>query len=148
MEPKITTLAEIMACAPDKYGWRTLPDGRRISIGRDVSIGDGSSIGNGSSIGDGSRIGNGSSIGNGSPLQCRRSDEYVFTASWRNSDGALMVSAGCRHFTFAEAREHWTRTRGGTRLGDETLAILDLLEKFPPAKPGRRRTDQCDGRRN
>ena len=34
-----------------------------------------------------------------------------------------------RRFTIDEAREHWTRTRGGTPLGDETTLILDYLEK-------------------
>jgi hypothetical protein len=39
------------------------------------------------------------------------------------------IHAGCRVFdTMEEARRHWTETRGGTQLGDETFAILDVLE--------------------
>jgi len=55
-----------------------------------------------------------------------RSDGYQFAIGETSS-----VHAGCRVFsTMAEAREHWTLTRGGTPLGDETMAILDFLEKM------------------
>jgi hypothetical protein len=40
-----------------------------------------------------------------------------------------MILAGCRYFTIWEAREHWTNSRGGTPLGDETMAILDHIER-------------------
>ena len=53
-----------------------------------------------------------------------RSDRYQFVIT---KDGG--VRAGCRTFdTFAEAREHWTMTRGGTALGAETMRILDWCE--------------------
>ena len=39
-----------------------------------------------------------------------------------------MIRAGCRNLTLADARAHWTKTRGGTELGDETSAILDHIE--------------------
>lgn len=45
------------------------------------------------------------------------------------ASGPPKVSAGCRLFTLSEARDHWTRSRGGTLLGDETMAILDHLER-------------------
>jgi uncharacterized protein YjbI with pentapeptide repeats len=57
----------------------------------------------------------------------QRSDGYRFIA-WCK-DGVLQVRAGCRSFSLPEAREHWERTRGGTALGDETMAILDLIER-------------------
>ncbi len=57
-------------------------------------------------------------------LTAQRSDGYVFTV---NDDGAK-IAAGCRYFTWAEAREHWRATRAGTPLGDETFRILDFLE--------------------
>jgi hypothetical protein len=39
------------------------------------------------------------------------------------------IHAGCRVFSSIEkAREHWRTTRGGTKLGDESLLILDQLE--------------------
>ena len=59
--------------------------------------------------------------------QVKRSDGYVFTYC-RCSDRVFRVSAGCRYFTLEEARNHWTSTRGGTKLGEETLSILDFLE--------------------
>lgn len=56
----------------------------------------------------------------------QRSDGYRFVG-WVK-DGALMILAGCRYFTLPEARAHWVKTRGGTPLGDETMAILDHIE--------------------
>ncbi|MGH6691902.1 MAG: hypothetical protein ACREF4_14630 [Gammaproteobacteria bacterium] len=40
----------------------------------------------------------------------------------------MILSAGCRRFTLSEARAHWLQTRGGTRLGNESLALIDHLE--------------------
>ena len=59
-----------------------------------------------------------------------RSDGHTFLVTPTNRDCAPVIIAGCRYFTFAEARAHWTRTRGGTALGDETFAILDHLERM------------------
>ena len=53
-----------------------------------------------------------------------RSDEYCFVAV-PCADGINRVIAGCRYFTEAQAREHW---RGGTKLGDETMLILDFFK--------------------
>ena len=58
----------------------------------------------------------------------QRSDGYRFIGQMR--DGYLRILAGCRDFTLLEAREHWTKTRGGTPLGDETTARLDLIERL------------------
>lgn len=59
-----------------------------------------------------------------------RSDGYQFVVSKSGS-----VHAGCRVFKdFAEAREHWRKTRGGTPLGDETTVILDCLEALYKAR--------------
>ena len=57
----------------------------------------------------------------------QRSDGYRFVGSVK--DGALMISAGCRYLAIADARKHWTATRGGTTLGDETQIILDHIER-------------------
>ena len=59
-------------------------------------------------------------------LTAVRSDNYTFTIA-PTPEGPRII-AGCRYFSFEQAREHWARTRGGTPLGDETMAILDLLE--------------------
>jgi hypothetical protein len=56
----------------------------------------------------------------------QRSDGYRFVG-WIK-DGALMIRAGCRNLTINEARKHWSETRGGTALGDETACILDHIE--------------------
>jgi uncharacterized protein YjbI with pentapeptide repeats len=57
-----------------------------------------------------------------------RSDGYRFLAV---RDGeTILVRAGCRTLSFEKAREWWSRTRGGTRLGDESLALVDHLERM------------------
>ena len=56
----------------------------------------------------------------------QRSDGYRFVGAVK--DNALMIHAGCRNFTITEARAHWTKTRAGTPLGDETFCILDHIE--------------------
>jgi hypothetical protein len=59
-----------------------------------------------------------------------RSDGYMFGIAPTKTKGAPAIMAGCRYFTIAEAREHWTRTRGGTPRGDESLALVDHLERM------------------
>lgn len=55
-----------------------------------------------------------------------RSDGYQFVMGASRS-----IHAGCRVMvSLAEAREHWSTTRGGTKLGDETMLILDYLERM------------------
>jgi len=56
----------------------------------------------------------------------QRSDGYRFIGHNR---GGLRVYAGCRDFSMEEARFHWETTRGGTPLGEETMAILDHIER-------------------
>src|ERR1700719_3691861 len=58
-----------------------------------------------------------------------RSDGYAFFLQKLKLDAEPMVKAGCRYLAITEARKHWTITRCGTPLGDETLAILDFLER-------------------
>jgi hypothetical protein len=61
-------------------------------------------------------------------LRCAtRSDGWEFFL-WHCQDG-FYIKAGCRFFDIAEARQHWTATRAGTPLGDETQDILDMFEK-------------------
>ena len=57
----------------------------------------------------------------------QRSDGYRFIGHIRN--GALTILAGCRYLPIQDARDHWTKTRGSTPLGDETTAILDHIER-------------------
>ena len=54
-----------------------------------------------------------------------RADGYEFIL-WECQEG-FFIAAGCRWFTMAEARQHWTATRAGTPLGDETMDILDFF---------------------
>ena len=64
-------------------------------------------------------------------IAATRSDRYLFFLARHGSEtGPFVILAGCRYFTFAEAREHWTKTRGGTLLGDESLALVDHLERM------------------
>lgn len=59
------------------------------------------------------------------PTFANRSDNYTFVLV-PTPDGPRII-AGCRYFTFAEASMHWKSTRAGTRLGDESLAIVKHL---------------------
>ena len=52
-----------------------------------------------------------------------RSDGYEFYM-WNNK-GVPWVKAGCRYFSLEEGIEHWTETRGGTPLFDETMKLLE-----------------------
>ena len=56
-----------------------------------------------------------------------RSDGFCFTYVLCK-DGRHRIIAGCRYFTMGAARRHWKKTRFGTPLGNETLAILDYFE--------------------
>ena len=63
----------------------------------------------------------------------RRSDGYPFIYV-PDDEGVMKVQAGCRDFTMEEAKIHWRVTRGGTPLGDETMAILNCLEILSKVK--------------
>ncbi len=53
-----------------------------------------------------------------------RSDGYAFFLQMLTGDKEPMVKAGCRLLTVPQAQKHWTDTRGGTALGEETEAII------------------------
>ena len=57
-----------------------------------------------------------------------RSDNYTFLVA-PTPQGPRII-AGCRYFTFEEARQHWQATRGDTQLGQESLALVDHLERM------------------
>ena len=57
-----------------------------------------------------------------------RSDNYRFYAHIKN--GTIWIKAGCRHFSIKDAAAHWKTTRGGTSLGEESLAILSLARNL------------------
>lgn len=54
-----------------------------------------------------------------------RTDGYLFWLTGTTSNP--IFRAGCRTFTYSEAIDHWKKTRGGTPLGEETLAIIAFL---------------------
>ena len=91
-------------------------------------IGERATIGERAWIGHSAWIGERAWIGKWATVQTiRRTDGYWFALVPLES-GDWRVTARCRDFTPAEGREHWTRTRGGTPLGAETLAILDYFD--------------------
>jgi hypothetical protein len=57
----------------------------------------------------------------------QRSDGYRFIGWVKN--GVLQIRAGCHDLSIIEARKHWAKTRGRTQLGDETMVILDHIER-------------------
>ena len=62
----------------------------------------------------------------GKIIVASRSDGYTFLVA-PTPEGPRII-AGCRYFTFDQGVEHWTKTRGGTRLGDESLLIVNHLK--------------------
>ena len=54
-----------------------------------------------------------------------RSDGYEFFL-WYCEEG-FFIKAGCRFLDMGTARQHWTTTRAGTPLGDESQDILDFF---------------------
>ena len=64
----IITLNEILACEPNDFGWRPLPDGSCVKIGDSIEIGGGVKIGYGVVIGNGAKIGNWVKTGNGAVI--------------------------------------------------------------------------------
>ena len=64
------------------------------------------------------------------PIICAtRTDGYTFVVA-HDQNYIVRIIAGCRYLTLDEARHHWTKTRGGTRLGAESLALIDHLERM------------------
>ena len=62
------------------------------------------------------------------PILCAsRSDGHLFVIA-PTQDKTLVIMAGCRYFTLDDARTHWRTTRKGTRLGTESLLLVDHLE--------------------
>jgi hypothetical protein len=59
-------------------------------------------------------------------LTANRSDGYTF-AIFKCQDDRIRISAGCRYFTIPEAIEHWNKTRGGTKLGMESINTIGYL---------------------
>ena len=57
----------------------------------------------------------------------QRSDGYSFVG-WIK-DSVLQIRAGRRSLSITEARKHWIKTCGGTALGEETMVILDHIER-------------------
>ena len=62
-------------------------------------------------------------------IAANRSDGYTFLIC-RDSENVIRITAGCRYFTPEEAISHWTNTRSGTKLGAESLQIVDHLVKM------------------
>ena len=54
----------------------------------------------------------------------QRSDGYDFFIHTTAPEHPVVI-AGCRYLSIPDARQHWIKTRSGTRLGDESLALLD-----------------------
>ena len=103
--------------------------GNAVVSGNAYVFGDARVFGNAYVFGDARVFGN--ACITSKIIAATRSDGYLFIlARHQTSDGYPVILAGCQYFTFAQAREHWSKTRGGTRLGDESLALVDHLERM------------------
>jgi len=55
-------------------------------------------------------------------------DGYEFFGVVRK--GETWIKAGCRWFTVLDAKTHWTETRKGTKLGEERLFFVSVIEQW------------------
>lgn len=53
-------------------------------------------------------------------------DGYIFYAV-KHPDNVVMIKAGCRWFSSEEAISHWLKSRGGTAIGEQRIAIVNFL---------------------
>lgn len=129
--------------------------GNDVRIGNDTRIGRGATIGYWATIENRARIGDWATIcdwawiggqvtiGYGSVIGVRariktplhyadgglRRDGYRFSGYIHN--GGIWITAGCRSFSIADAREHWASSSYRKRLlGDESLAIVNHIERL------------------
>lgn len=69
-------------------------------------------------------------------LTMRRADGYEFVVGNSLLDGKVMISAGCRYFSIAEAITHWKQRRPPSHpLSKQTRIILKLLPEINGIKP-------------
>jgi len=64
----------------------------------------------------------------GQAVRLTPGDQYTFTA-FEMEAGGVKVLAGCRWFTIPEFRAHVAKEYPGTDKAEETLAILDFIER-------------------
>jgi uncharacterized protein YjbI with pentapeptide repeats len=69
-----------------------------------------------------------------------RSDGYRFFLTAYKEEG-VRIKAGCRNFTIDEARAHWRGARRGTQLGNESILIVDYLERMAEVRGWKARPD-------
>jgi hypothetical protein len=58
-----------------------------------------------------------------------RTDGYTFVIT-QCADDVPRIIAGRRYFTIAEARAHWTKRPGEKALREESIALVDHLERM------------------
>jgi hypothetical protein len=58
-----------------------------------------------------------------------RTDGYTFVIT-QCADDVPRIIASCRYFTIAEARAHWTKRPGEKALREESIALVDHLERM------------------
>ena len=117
--------------------------GSFASLGNSVSLGDDVSLGNSVRLGDGVRLGDDVSLARHLYWCAGRDSRGYEMLGWIGIDdalqrpianrpydpvAALMVTAGCRTFSLAEAYAHWGAAYTGDRsIGDDMLRKLDYL---------------------
>lgn len=134
---------------PMRNGWHICPGvpgcerGNRVSLGDGVMIGDGVTLGNRVRLGDGVKLGDGVTIGDGVKLGDDVTLGYevtrVIALGYDARGYALVVAlqhgkprfgAGCRWFTFDEAREHWGPNYTGDGDVEYFRIMIDAAERI------------------
>ena len=135
----LVAIAAIGVAAGDLGGWIEREENLSQVSGNAWVYGNAQVSGNAWVYGDAQVSGNARVSGNAwvsgnarvyAPIICAtRTDGYTFCAA-HDQHYIVRIIAGCRYFTPTEARAHWSATRGGTKLGDESLALIDHLERM------------------
>ena len=119
------TREEIAAVLADHKAWLECNGGKRANL-------DGARLDGARLVGanlDLARL-NGAKINGKTAVgilrRATRSDGYEFFL-WHCQEG-YFIKAGCRFLDMEAARQHWTTTRQGTALGNESLDILDFFD--------------------
>ena len=129
----VVAIAAIDVAAGDLGGWIEKESNLSLVSG-DAWVSGNARVSGNALVSDNARVsGNAWVSGNarvyGKIISATRTDGYTFTV-FHDHEYVVHIAAGCRYFTIEEARQHWRATRGGTKLGDESLALIDHLERM------------------
>ena|SRR3990167_1374514 len=135
------TTAEVYAIQPDEYGWRHLPDGRRIRVGADVTVVNWARVGEGARVGNWASVGEGAKIGPEIKIESTRDVLTIdFLDSRKDTLTAVLVttpitiSTGCFTGTIDEFAAAVTHTHRDNDYAREYRAAIAFIRAVAEAR--------------